>query len=605
LQKLNLRLATHCAGVAILVLLSQPVKAIEDFRNTWQSIYPESNSDDITSGDGCQLCHQNADGMEPWNPYGWEIRSEYRRNGFLIEEAIRSVEFFNDDSDPIGATSRDEILADFQPGWTVGPVNTVTMADGTEIGNQPPPTIPNTTALDFPTAVTDPIPSIVPGAISIQLHEVAGGFNAPVKAVRSHGIDGSLFVVEQKGKIFRVDLLSGDKTLFHDVGSDLVSLSTTGNDERGLLGVAFHPQFANNGLFYTYQSEPVREHQDASVDFSTVAPDRLPQHRSMIVEYRADDPSCNSRIVKQDTLIIVDQPQGNHNGGDIAFDSSGYLFIALGDGGGANDQGPGHGLRGTGRDNTNVLGSILRIDPLGDNSVNGKYGIPADNPFLLDSGEDEIFAYGLRNPYRMSFDADTDDLYVADVGQRKIEEINIVTNGGNYGWNWKEGSFSFYNPETGSYVSGVAAPGEPNDLVDPIAEYDHDDGFSITGGYVYRGSQIPVLQGRYIFADFFRRMFYLDAGNNVLEFLGDGVSDFVAGFGQDSDNELYALTRIDSTPAGMQGKLQKIVVPGRVYSSPIAGDESAMCPPGPPGPPDESICIPIKTTNDKIATICL
>jgi len=603
-MKTQIMLLLKLPLVFCLFILHTPAYGLEIYLNEWRSIYPDSNSDDIAIGiitpHGCQLCHQNDDGGDPWNPYGFEIRKEFLTNGNDINKAITTVQF--DDNDGDGVESFDEIVRSYQPGWVEGANNSVFAANGDETVNQLPPTLPLTTGLDFPDSseISDPISNIPPGAISIQLQEVSGGFNAPLKAVRAPGINGSLFVVEQTGKIFRVDLTTGDKTLFHDVGNDLVSLNLGGNDERGLLGLAFHPDFVSNGLFYTYQSEPRRTSQDTIVDFSTVAPDRSPDHRSMIVEYRASDSRCNSNISKRDTIMIIDQPQSNHNGGDLVFDENNYLYVSLGDGGGANDQGPGHGLLGTGRNNSNVLGTILRIDPLGNNSDNGKYGIPADNPFLGEVGEDEIFAFGFRNPFRMSFDESTGDLYVADVGQNEIEEVDIVTSGGNYGWNWKEGSFFFYNTvTTGTFISTVAPPGLPNNLVDPIAQYDHDDGLSITGGYVYRGSQIPVLQGRYVFADFLRRLFYLDSSQNVLEFSGADVSDFVAGFGQDIDNELYVLTRVDSRPSGTQGKLQKIMTSGAAFSAPDSGDESAIC------PPSDELCFPVRTTNGAIATICL
>ena len=356
-----------------IVISSASSYAISDFRDAWRVAYPDSNSDEITSGDGCQLCHQNPSGNEPWNQYGWAVRTVYRTNGFDIDEAIELAESSNHDGDPLSVSSLDEINNDFQPGWTLGAVNSVFMENGTEIINQSPPSTPTTTDIDFPNdEILDPIADVANGAISIELNEIAAGFNAPLQAVRAPGIDGSLFVVEQAGKIYRVDLATGDKSLFHDVGSDLVSLNS-GNDERGLLGVAFHPNFDSNGLFYTYQSEPKRISQDSLVDFSTVAPSTNFNHRTMVVEYRVSDPSCNDFISKQDTLLIIDQPQGNHNGGDLAFGQDGFLYISLGDGGGSNDQGTGHGNRGNGRDNSNPLGSILRIDPLGNNSANGNF----------------------------------------------------------------------------------------------------------------------------------------------------------------------------------------------------------------------------------------
>ena len=493
-------------GLSLLLLLgflmlgfSSLVIARPDIQSSWSNKYPNSTSDDM----GCQLCHQSAGGGSPWNAYGWELRSVYNSNGFDIDAAFDTVRNLDLDGDPLNATVLDDIRADLQPGWTVGANNTIYPAMGAPITGQPPPMPPATTALDFPAAVVDPIADISVGAVGVDLIEVAGGFNAPLRAVRAPGIDGSMFVVEQTGKIFRVDLNTGVKTLFHDVSSDLVSINL-GYDERGLLGLAFHPNFQNNGLFYTYQSEPVRASQDSQVDFSTVAPTFAPQHRSMVVEYRASNPSCNSGVTKRKTLMIIDQPQGNHNGGDLVFGPDGYLYISLGDGGGANDQGPGHNFNGTGRDNTNVLGTILRIDVLGTNSSNGHYGIPNNNPFSGngDPGVDEIFAFGFRNPFRMSFDALTGELYTGDVGQNQVEEIDLVTSGKNYGWNWKEGSFFFYNPSSGNFVSNGVAPAAPVSLENPVGEYDHGDGISITGGYVYRGSEISGGVGRYIFGDF-------------------------------------------------------------------------------------------------------
>lgn len=568
--------------------------------NAWQGIYPDSNADDI-AGTGCQVCHQNDTGNEPWNEYGWSIRQIYNSNGFDIVEAIELTANLDVDGDPLGVSSEDEINRDFQPGWTEGANNTVYAANGTPTTSQSPPAVPSTTGIDFPAEVTDPVSDIPTGAIAIQLNQVTDGLNAPLKAVTAPGISGSIFVIEQTGKIFRVELATGTKSLFIDVASDLVSINP-GYDERGLLGLAFHPDFMSNGLFYTYQSEPARSSQDSLVDYSTIV-SGSPDHRSFVVEYRASDPMCNSSVTKTKNLLIVDQPQGNHNGGDLAFGDDDYLYISIGDGGGAHDEGNGHGTRGTGRDNTNPLGAILRIDVDGNNSANGNYGIPNNNPFTGngDTGVDEIFAYGFRNPFRFSFDSSTGDLYAGDVGQGDVEEIDIVTNGGNYGWNWKEGSFFFYrSAATSNYVSNVALPGSPVSLIDPIAEYDHGDGISVTGGNVYRGSQVPVLAGRYVFADWNQRLFYLDAGSNVLEFQSVGVSEYVTGFGEDVDNELYIVTNNASNPSGTNGKLYKISASGDNNNPfPDAGEESAQC------PPSDELCVPIKASNGNIALICL
>ncbi|MDG1905943.1 MAG: PQQ-dependent sugar dehydrogenase [Arenicella sp.] len=604
------------AGILITVfalsLITLPAYARLDILGIWQVLYPDSNAVDI-GGSGCQICHQSAMGNEPWNAYGWGIR-ERIHSGFTIEQSIRFVG--GEDPDGNNVESIDEISNDFQPGWTAGNNNTIycesvmamnPCSGSATLPNQPPPDpLPESTALDFPLAVNNPIPDAILGSATIlDLVEVANNFNAPVKAVKAPGIDGSLFVVEQTGKIFRVDLSTGQKTLFLNVSNRLADINS-GYDERGLLGLEFHPDYANNGLFYTYQSEPVRTVDDNNVDF-TVA---NPNHRAFITEHKASDPSCNSSISEKKDLLIIDQPEANHNGGDLAFDQNGYLYISLGDGGGANDRGDGHGVRGNGRDKASPLGAILRIDPLGSNSQNTKYGIPNSNPFVGQSGVDEIYAYGFRNPYRISFDKNTDELYAADVGQNKIEEIDFVTIGGNYGWNWKEGSFAFYSSNSsGTYVSNVDHPGQPNDLIDPIGEYGRQDGIAVTGGYVYRGSTIGDKNGDYIFGDFSGpsiqtatgRIFSLDVTNGDIEEFGlaNNINGYITAFGQDADNELYVLVNDQFNPSGQQGRLMKLVETGNTVSPPVSIGESAQC------PPSEGLCFPINAVSGNISLICL
>jgi len=231
------------------------------------------------------------------------------------------------------------------------------------------------------------------------------------------------------------------------------------------------------------------------------------------------------------------------------------LYIALGDGGNANDVGDGHNAAtGNGQDPTTVLGKVLRIDPHGNNSANHQYGIPTDNPFVNATTPNtvkEIYSYGFRNPYRFSFDSGgTHQLIVADVGQDNIEEIDKVTKGGNYGWHYKEGTFAF-DPTNGHVTSDLSTVPtnltDPNGsaitLTDPVAEYDHTQGIAIVGGFVYRGSLLPQLQGKYVFGDFSRsfgapsgRLFYLDlTTGEISEFL-NGLKDinpqFVKGMGE-------------------------------------------------------------------------
>lgn len=582
-----------------LFLLPLTSYSMEEFLLEWRAKYPFSNSDDIE----CQLCHRDEDGGEPWNSYGWDIRQEYRTNGNDIGLAIDTARFADQDDDPIGAESIEEIIHSFQPGWTVGNNNTLFMANGDPINSQPPPDLPMSTALDFPTETIDPIPgTLAVSDLPLTLVQIATGFNRALRAVKAPGIEGSLFVVQQPGQIMRVDLASGEKSLFLDISDRLTPPIQNGNNlnygERGLLGLAFHPDFTTNGLFYTYQSEPRRPEQDSLVDFTTLTPTQNPNHRSVIVEYRVSDPSCNATIQKLRDVLIFDQPQGNHNGGDLLFGTDDYLYISVGDGGGGGDLGTGHGLYGNGRDNSTILGTILRIDPQGNNSASGNYGIPFDNPFVGggDEGVDEIFAYGLRNPFRMSFDALTDDLYAADVGQLTLEEVDLISSGGNYGWNWKEGSFFFYNPAANpNYVSDVAPPGVPNDLVDPIGEYDHQVGISVIGGYVYRGTTIAGAEGQYLFADLNGTLFELNTGTGELKTISvsNGNPGFITGFGQDGDNELYLVT------GGEGGRLLKLVETGDTPSSPSAEGEQAQC------PASEELCVPIVSSNGNIAQVCL
>jgi glucose/arabinose dehydrogenase len=334
-------------------------------------------------------------------------------------------------------------------------------------------------------------------------------------------------------------------------------------DERGLLGLAFHPNYAINGLIYTYTSEPV----SVPPDFATTLPPGIDaDHQSVVTEWRVTDHTEASGYVDMTSVITsgrrvllrIDEPQFNHNGGSVVFDPDGLLYIAVGDGGGADDRdgqpfigGPmvGHSLNGNGQDTSNPLGAILRIDPQGDNSTNGQYGIPPDNPFVSDPslGLGEIYAYGLRNPFRISFDTKDEDLYAGDVGQNDIEEINIIEKGGNYGWNRKEGNF-FFNPN-GIY-SGFVHNDDPGDLInliDPVLQYDHDEGISVTGGFVYRGQLFKQLKGKYVFGDWSNsfsipsgRLFYQHQ-SSIHEF---NLSDrpilglFLHGFGQDHDGEI-------------------------------------------------------------------
>jgi glucose/arabinose dehydrogenase len=423
------------------------------------------------------------------------------------------------------------------------------------------------------------------GGVPIKLETVADGLTAPNWGTFAPGDDERLFVTDQNGILWAIDLDTGNKSVFLDVSGRLVALGIGGPgtfDERGLLGVAFHPDYASNGLLYTYTSEPV----DGPADFSTMPSGDTANHQSVIIEWQVPDPAGPASVVDPTSareLLRIDQPQFNHNGGALNFGFDRMLYISIGDGGGRDDEGVGHGTSGNGQDPSNPLGAILRIDPTGSDSANGQYGIPTDNPFVGQSGfMDEIFAYGFRNPFRFSFDMEKGDLYVGDVGQDDIEEVDVVVAGGNYGWNIKEGSFCF-DPDgagPGFAFDQDPCPNEPPGLIDPIAEYNtaddltnNEDGRAVVGGFVYRGSSIPPLVGRYVFGDFSRftetgvnndgSLFFLSKKDVVRkkQIKNSKIKQFqivdrdrlglaVLGFGQDASGEVYVLGNETGVPFG-------------------------------------------------------
>ncbi|MCA9470168.1 MAG: PQQ-dependent sugar dehydrogenase [Nitrospira sp.] len=453
--------------------------------------------------------------------------------------------------------------------------------------------------------LVDPLPDpITKGPIQVGLKAVADGFVNPLFGLAAPGDRGRLFVVDQTGQVWAVNLATGTRSLFLDVSSRLVPLGLFGidYDERGLLGAAFAPDYFRSGRFYTYESVPT----DRPADFSTIPTGVPPDHQSVVVEWRVRNPRDPNAVVDPASareLLRVDQPQFNHNGGQLVFGPDKMLYITFGDGGGADDQGSagdnlGHSLQGNGQDPSNLLGTIIRINPRGHNAANGQYGIPEGNPFVnaeaLEDGSvggqagcadgfcDEIFAYGFRNPWRASFDSDRDEVFmVADVGQNEIEEINMVRAGGNYGWRIKEGTFCFdHNGANRGFVTDATFSGPPV-VVSPIAQYDHDEGISITGGFVYRGEAIKPLRGRYVFGDWAPtfvdpqpgRLFYLatkelegsgdTSQSGILEFQLpgqlNGVGIKINGFGEDANGELYVIGSPTGRLVGTEGMVLKIV----------------------------------------------
>jgi len=426
------------------------------------------------------------------------------------------------------------------------------------------------------TRLDDPIPgTLAVSPVTVALRPVLQGLASPVATAVAPGEPDYLYVVDQVGLVWKTAVgagarQKGEKQLFLDVRSRLVPLGQF--EERGLLGLAFHPDYASSRRFYTYTSEPV----GPTPDFTTQPAGVAANHQSVLTEWRTDA-AGNVDAASARVLMRIDQPQANHNAGALAFGPDRLLYISLGDGGAGDDQAPGHAPEGNAQNLApgNVLGKILRIDPLGNNAANGAYGIPSDNPFVDRAGADEIYAYGLRNPFRMSFGPDG-TLWVGDVGQGAIEEVNHVVAGGNYGWRIKEGSFLFDANGTGPGFVYQSSPGLPAGLIDPIAEYDHADGVgapparvAVIGGFVYTGALMPALSGQYVFAD------YVGAGGsgtlltlgprnevqklNVLRREPLGLS--VLGMGQDAAGELYLLTSGGGGLTGTSGAVMRIAVP--------------------------------------------
>lgn len=315
--------------------------------------------------------------------------------------------------------------------------------------------------------------------------------------------DDRIFVVEQEGRIQVINSQTQESNLFLDISE---KVDDNGNEE-GLLGLAFHPNFKNNGFFF--------------VNYTATNPDRTVISRFSV----ANEISANPQ--SEFVILEIEQPYSNHNGGQIAFGKDGFLYIGMGDGGSAGDP------KNHGQNLETLLGAMLRIDV--DTTQNGEnYGIPADNPFVGNSENfrEEIFAYGLRNPWRFSFDSESGTLWAGDVGQNAIEEVDILENGKNYGWRIQEGTKCF-NPSTNCDTTG---------LVQPIVEYTHEVGRSITGGFVYRGEKINSLKGAYVYADFVSGIIWslkFDSGNLPIVTEVFQTEKYISTFGVDQNQELY------------------------------------------------------------------
>lgn len=448
------------------------------------------------------------------------------------------------------------------------------------------------------------LPAITNGTINILLQPVATNLAAPDYAISPPGDTSRLFVVEQNGLLWIIQngvlLPAPALNITNRVQPPLIASNP--NDERGFLGLAFHPGFNNPAspgyqTLYTYNSET----NPAATTPTYVCPNgAVNNYRNVLNEWKIS--STNANVVDPGSrreVISFGKNAGNHNGGTCTFGPDGYLYLALGDGGDANDVGTSHIVPGGNAQNLSTpLGKMLRFDPLNPAlttgspdsvSANGQYRIPVSNPFQGAGQVKEIYAYGLRNPYRFAFDTVTGDLIEGDVGQNNVEEINRIVNGGNFGWAIKEGDFLFNQTNGPAGPAGtIGTPpgnrssGSPAGLTDPITgtlatlEYDHNDGISITGGFVYRGTAIPELYGKYIFGDLALqaspvrangRIFYADLVTGLIKalpwaqfggsaILPNGLT--VHGFGQDAAGEIYALVT-NTSANGSGGLVYKLV----------------------------------------------
>lgn len=417
---------------------------------------------------------------------------------------------------------------------------------------------------------------------SIGLKLITEGLGAPTVLVSVPDGSGRMLLAEQAGVIHFLDH-DGKKSEqpFLDLRGKIVSLGA-GMEERGLLGLALHPQFKSNHKFYVVYSASLRPSAPPKWD-----------HAERLSEFKATGSDFSTADMASERILLeIDEPDWNHNSGRIAFGPDGYLYWTVGDGGAFHDvgdveRGRGHPPEGNGQRLQTLLGKVLRLDV--DHGT--PYGIPRDNPYADgQKGLPEIYAYGLRNPWGISFDrGGRHDLIVTDVGQDRWEEINVIVNGGNYGWRLREG-FDGFDPKNSQSAPtnsvSVGADGKP--FVDPVFVYktlrgrgtDPDSyGVTITGGYVYRGKAFPSLVGKYIFADWSRSMAFPDgtllvatippSGSSPVrwtaqplalkDFPNGRIKSYIWALGEDDDGELYVLANGINSVTNTRGKVFKLV----------------------------------------------
>jgi glucose/arabinose dehydrogenase len=356
------------------------------------------------------------------------------------------------------------------------------------------------------------VSALPPSPLTVRLQPLLSGLNTPIYVTNAKDGTKRLFVVQQGGIIKVIQPGSNTPTDFINISSKIIA-----GGEQGLLGLAFHPQFATNGYFFVNYTR--------SGDGATI-----------IARYKATNNNTIGDLSSERILLTIPQPFANHNGGMIEFGADGNLYIGMGDGGSGND--PGNRAQ-----NINeLLGKFLRITPnVAEVSINPAYTIPSDNPFVGRDGADEIFAVGMRNPFRWSFDRLSGQLWAGDVGQGAIEEVDIITKGGNYGWRVYEGT------QCTNLDSTLC---NPANYVAPVFQYGHSGGrCSVTGGYVYRGTQGTLPNGAYTYADFCTGEFWM--WNNNQQILLQDTTRSISSFGEDEDGEIYIV--------GIGGTVDKVV----------------------------------------------
>jgi glucose/arabinose dehydrogenase len=384
-----------------------------------------------------------------------------------------------------------------------------------------------------------PVPNVTaPGADSdiprIRLQRIAPQmtFRRPVQVVFEPGDDRRMYVLEQAGRILVIDpedREAKEPKVFLDIKSQV---NSRGNEE-GLLSLAFHPDYAKNGRFFLY--------------YTAIGAER--RRSNVLSEWAVDLDAGVPKEGSERMLLSIEDPYSNHNGGTVLFGRDGMLYLSCGDGGAANDP-----LQ-AGQDLGTLLAKVLRID-VDRTEGDRPYGIPKDNPFISTAGaRPEIWAYGLRNVWRMSFDRKTGELWGGDVGQNAYEEVDIIVKGGNYGWNPREGLHAFPDGRPGAFG---------NDYVDPVVEYPHSQGVSITGGYVWRSAKAPEHDGVYLYADLVScRIWGVRAKDGKLsqgpDLLMTTRNQLPTSFGESADGTLYLTTFEGSQDSRAKGAIWRVL----------------------------------------------